>query len=198
MNKGIFETTTELFQIEDICKTSYLSDNEDAQLQGPERNGGERSRNQESKKKGAALTSVDRKVGECYRWKAIGQCSEGDSCSFSHDRASGNRCDQRQEGQSSCPAPKAKAQTDGKIPSRSSGRRGESPSGTRQKIPCRNFLRSKCTCPSCNFWHPPVCLNYKSESGCTYGEKCRFRHVDVDGKPSKKSKKSGVKYQLPY
>ena len=69
----------------------------------------------------------------------------------------------RQEGQSSSPAPKAKAQTDGKIPSKSSGRRGESPSGTRGKIPCRNILRGTCTCPSCNFRHPPVCLNYKSE-----------------------------------
>ena len=51
--------------------------------------------------------SVDRKVGECYQWKATGQCSRGDSCSFSHDRASGNRCDQRQGGQSSSLAPKS-------------------------------------------------------------------------------------------
>ena len=56
----------------------------------------------------------------------------------------------------------------------------------------------KCTNPSCNFWHPPVCLNYKSESGCTFVEKCRFRHVEADGHPSKKSKKSGVEVQLSY
>ena len=36
--------------------------------------------------------SVERKVGVCYQWKAIAQCSKGDSCSFIHDRASGNRC----------------------------------------------------------------------------------------------------------
>ena len=36
-------------------------------------------------------------------------------------------------------------------------------------------------------------LNYKSESGCTYGDKCRFRHVEADAQPSKKSKNSGVK-----
>ena len=58
------------------------------------------------------------------------------------------------------------------------------------------FLRGKSTYPSCNFWHPPVCLNYKSESGCKHGDKCRFRHVEADGQPSKKSKKSGVKDQL--
>ena len=48
----------------------------------------------------------------------------------------------------------------------------------------------KCSNPACNLWHPPVCYNYKSKSGCTYGEHCKFRHVEVDGQPSKKSKKS--------
>ena len=38
-----------------------------------------------------------------------------------------------------------------------------------------------------------MCLNCKSESGCKYGDKCRFRHVEADGQPSKKSKKRGVK-----
>ena len=41
--------------------------------------------------------SVERKVGECYQWKAIGQYSKGDSCSFSHDCRSGKTCDQRQK-----------------------------------------------------------------------------------------------------
>ena len=31
---------------------------------------------------------------------------------------------------------------------------------------------------------------YKSETGCVYGIKCRFRHVEADGQPIKKSKKS--------
>ena len=86
---------------------------------------------------------MERKVGECYQWETIGQCSKGDSCSFSHDLASGSRRDQRREGQSSSLIPKEKAQTDGKIPSKSSGRRGESLSGTRGRIPCRHFLRRK-------------------------------------------------------
>ena len=59
---------------------------------------------------------MERKVGECNQWNAFGQCSKGDSCSFSHDLASGNRCDQRRGGQSTSLAPKAQAQTDGKIP----------------------------------------------------------------------------------
>ena len=132
-------------------------------------------------------------MGECYQWKVIGQCSKGDSCSFSHDPASGNRREQIREGQSSSPAPKAKAQTDGKIASKSSGRGGESPSGIRGKIPCRYFLGGKCTYQSCNFGHPAMCLNYKSESGCKYGDKCRFRHVEADRRSSKTSKKSDMK-----
>ena len=51
----------------------------------------------------------------------------------------------------------------------------------------------------CDFWHPPVCLNYKSESKCRYGDRCHFRHTEADGQPSnKKSKKSGGKDQWRY
>ena len=45
------------------------------------------------------------------------QCSKGDSCSFSHDGAPGNRCGLRQKGQSPSLAPKPQTQTDGKKPS---------------------------------------------------------------------------------
>ena len=38
----------------------------------------------------------------------------------------------------------------------------------------------------CKFWHPPVCQHYKSETGCIYGRKGFFRHVEADGQPSKK------------
>ena len=41
--------------------------------------------------------------------------------------------------------------------------------------------------PSC------VCQNYKSETGCTYGNKCFVRHDETDEKPTKKSKKGGAK-----
>ena len=51
----------------------------------------------------------------------------------------------------------------------------------------------KCANASCNLWHPPVCCNYKSESGCPCGDKRRFRHVEADKRPSTKSKKSGGK-----
>ena len=50
--------------------------------------------------------NVERKVGECFQWKAHGQCSRGDSCSFTHDLLdSGNKVkSQRRKGRSSSPA----------------------------------------------------------------------------------------------
>ena len=41
--------------------------------------------------------------------------------------------------------------------------------------------------------HPPACLFYKSENGCTFGEKCSYVHRQVDEQPSKRSKKNGDK-----
>ena len=37
-----------------------------------------------AKRKGKSV-SVDGKQGECYQWKAKGQCTRGDACSFRHD-----------------------------------------------------------------------------------------------------------------
>ena len=39
-----------------------------------------------------------------------------------------------------------------------------------------------------DFGHPPVCHDYKSETGCIKRRKCFFRHVEAEEKPSKKVK----------
>ena len=88
-------------------------------------------------------------------------------------------------------------QTDGegaKILTGISGSRLES-SLDKSEIPCRFKF---CKNPSCKFWHPPVCLDYRSGEGCVHGDKCHFRHVEAEGKPNKKSKKGGAKDQLRY
>ena len=46
--------------------------------------------------------------------------------------------------------------------------------------------------PSCDNWHPPGCQNYRSETGCICGKKCRFRQVAAEEKPCKKPKKGGA------
>ena len=73
---------------------------------------------------------VERKVGECYQWKAHGQYCKGDSCSFSHDiQASGNSGKgQKRKGLSSSLASHSKAkQTDG------DGQKPSQRSGTKQE-----------------------------------------------------------------
>ena len=37
------------------------------------------------------------------------------------------------------------------------------------------------------------CENYKSETGCMYGKRCHFRHVEAEETPSKKSKNGVAK-----
>ena len=59
----------------------------------------------------------------------------------------------------------------------------------RQKT-VKNLGRT-CTDMLCD-WHPPVCLNHQSESGCMYGDKC-FQHTGFFGQPSKSQRKVALK-----
>ena len=61
--------------------------------------------------------SVERKVGECDRRKASGQCSRGDSCRFNHGSNRG------QNAQAFSLAPKTQTQMDGRKPSKGFGSR---------------------------------------------------------------------------
>ena len=47
--------------------------------------------------------------------------------------------------------------------------------------------------PSRKFWHPPVCQNCKSETGCKFGRTCFCSHVEAEEQPRKKSKEGGAK-----
>ena len=113
---------------------------------------------------------VEKKVGKCFQWKAHGQCSKGDSCSFS--LASGNKGKgKRRKERSSSPVSHSKAKrADGKEQesSQRSGIKQEN-SIDQSEIPCGFKF---CKNPSCGFWHPPVWLNYKSEKRL-----CFWRHM---------------------
>ena len=57
-----------------------------------------------------------------------------------------------------------------------------------------NIFGGTCTEPSCDFWHPLVCLNHKSDSGCKYGDKCKFLHLlRLVGFPVKSQRKVAQK-----
>ena len=58
---------------------------------------------------------------------------------------------------------------------------------------CRILCRYRyCKNRSCNCWHRPVCQNYKSETGCVFGKRCCFRHVEAEENPNKESKNGGA------
>ena len=94
------------------------------------------------------------------------------------------------KGQSSSPAPDTKDKTVGQHPFKRTGSREQSPWEGRDRFNCRNKNSED---PSCDYWHPLACENYKSETGCICGKKCHFRHVAAEEKPCKKSKKGGAK-----
>ena len=131
--------------------------------------------------------SVQRILGDCWQWKANGQCSKGDNCSFRHDS------NKRGKITPSNPSPTSFVRQNERKSSRTRSPRGRSPSGRMSRWPCKDFLEGSCTTPLCERWHPPECLFYKTKSGCRLGEKCSYAHRQIDEQPSKRSKKNGDK-----
>ena len=98
-----------------------------------------------------------RSLGDCWQWKANGQCSKGDNCSFRHDIS------KRAKSTQPNPSPGSSAQQSVKNALRTRSSRGTSPSGKMARLPCKDYLKGTCTTPFCKKWHPPECLFYKSE-----------------------------------
>ena len=98
--------------------------------------------------------SGERKVGECYQWKANGQ--KGEAHSFRHDDSMRGKLTQP-----SSLAPRPQTQNDGSCPSEWKSPRVRSPSGRERQKPYKNYFKGTCTNPSCNYWYPPVCQNCK-------------------------------------
>ena len=134
--------------------------------------------------------------------KQLGLALKGKSCSFLHKPASGNREVKVESARGSCfkPAnervkegneqtpfcvPKVRARTDVK-----SSTNVEARPATRARIPYA--WRAICKISSCDFRHPPVCRNYKSEKRWIYGSNCLFRHADGEEKLRKRSKKEST------
>ena len=77
----------------------------------------------------------------------------------------------------------------GRNVSRNISIQGKSNHGAILRQPCRYHSKSTCTRSPCEYWHPPECQFYKTDTGCTGGDKCLFPHHNVDEQPNKKSKK---------
>ena len=133
-------------------------------------------KNQETKQR------EQRTLGDCWQWKANGQCSKRGNCSFRHD------INKRAKSTQPNPSPSSSTWQNERNASRT-----RSPSGRMFRLPCKDYLKGTCTNSFCEKWHPPVCLFYKSENGCRFGEKCSYAHRQVEEQPSKRSKKNGDK-----
>ena len=138
-------------------------------------------KNQETKQR------VQRILGDCWQWKANGQCSKGDNCSFRHD------INKRAKTTQPNPSPSSSTRQNERNSSRMRSPRGKSPSGRMSRLPCKDYLKGTCTNSFCEKWHPPECLFYTSENGCRFGEKCSYWHRQVEEQPGKRSKNNGDK-----
>ena len=125
------------------------------------------------------LSGVERGQGECYQWKAKGQCSRGDKCRACKINTKKRSILSHQHKEVEVRREKRNFT-------------GWSPSGKSNRLPCRDFLTGICTKLPCDYWHPPECQFYKTESGCKFGDKCSFAHRQVEGQPSKKKGKRMV------
>ena len=128
-----------------------------------------------------------RSLGDCWQWKAHGQCSQGDNGSFRHDM------NKRAKSTQPNPSPRSSTQQNERNASRTRSHRGKSPSGGMSRWTCKDDLKGTCTNSFCKKFHPPECLFYKSESGCRFGKRCSHAHRQVDEQSGKRSKKNGDK-----
>ena len=70
--------------------------------------------------------------------------------------------------------PEPQTQNSGKASSEGNFLRGWSPSGQRNRIPCKDDITGTCANSSLDSRHPPVCQNYRTESGCKFDDKVLF------------------------
>ena len=132
-----------------------------------------------------ALSGIEGGQGVCNQWTAKGQCSKRDQCSFRHESN-----DREQKPTPKAATPSEPSMTRGRSASRKRSVRGRSQTGRFLRQPCKYYLKGFCTRSLCEYWHPPECPFYKTESGCKAGDKCLFPRYEVEEQPSKKPNKS--------
>ena len=116
-----------------------------------------------------------REQNSVYKGFLDGQCTKGDKCSFRHD------VNKRAKMTQPNPSPNSFMQQDGRKASTTRSPRGKSPSGGVSRWPCTELAITH----SVKRWHPPECLFYKTKSGCRFGGKCSYAHLQVDEQPCK-------------
>ena len=119
----------------------------------------------------------------CHQWKDKGQCSKGDQCSFCMRVTIGAKKKKRPQ----CRHTFRPRCHEVEVCRGKRSIRGKSNHGAILRQPCRYYLKGTCTC---EYWHPPECQFYKTETGCKAADKCLFPHQTADEQPNKKPSKS--------
>ena len=127
------------------------------------------------------MSDVEGGKGTCYQWKEKGQCSKGDKCSFQHESN-----DRAQNPDHNAATPSEPSFSRGRSVSKKRSIRGRSNHGAILRHPCRYYLKGR---SPCEYWHPPECQFYKSETGCKARDMCLFPHHKVDEQPNKEPTK---------
>ena len=152
---------------------------QDSRIKNFEARNGNYERNGVVKNQGTKQRK-QRTLGDCWQWKANGQCSKGDNCSFRHD------INKRAKLTQPNPSPSSFMQQNERNALRTRSPRGKRPSCRMSRWPCKDYLKGTCTNSFCEKWHPPECLFYR-------WEKCSYAHRQVEELPSKRSKENGDK-----
>ena len=129
-------------------------------------------KNQGTKQRG------QRSLGDCWQWKANGQCSKGDNCSFRRDKEKRAKSTQQNR---SFPL--------GLLP----------PVG--KWLDCLARIISKELAPLHSVKNGilrSACSTSQSENGCKFGDKCSYVHRQVDEQSSKKSEKNGGRIAVAF
>ena len=124
----------------------------------------------------------------CYQWKAKGQCSKGDQCSFLHDINKRAKSTPKTTPSSEPPTQR------GRSASRKGILRGRSPFGKSNRQPCKDFLKGICATFLCDNWHPPQSQNRVVHSAISG----RFRTKRVRNNQIKSRKRVVTKLQWLY
>ena len=105
--------------------------------------------------------------GTCYQWKEKGLRTNGDQCSFRHESNDG-----AQKPDHNAATPSEPSLSRGRSMSKKRSIQGKSNHGAILRRPCRYYLKGTCTRSPCEYWHPPQCEFYKTETGCKARDKC--------------------------
>ena len=124
-------------------------------------------------------------LGECWQWEANGQCSKGDNCSFRHDVKKRAKMTQANS------SPNSFMQQSERKTSRTRSLRGKVPVGKCFNCPARITSKELAPIHSVKSGILQNACSTRS-SGCRFGEKCSHAHRQVDGQPSKRSKKNDM------